>query len=178
MNALTRVRQMPRWRLAVLGLGVVALTTTVSTAAFTDSASVTASAAAGTLDVTVNAQQGNPTPVAVTLPLGLFKPGDTTSTTVQVKNTGTLPAAVTTALSGSSATALGAQLDAVLTATPASGAPTTASGKAVSLPLGAVVIAPGATVPVQLTLTLPASTDNSWQGKTDTLTVTFNAGQA
>jgi len=168
----------PRWRWVVLGAAVVALGTTATTAAFTDSASVTASVASGTLDITVNAAEGNPSPITVTLPLGLFKPGDTTSTTLQVKNTGSLPASLTSAVAGTGAGALGSQLDANLTATPPSGAPVSASGKAQALTLGAVTIPPGQTAPVVLTLTLPAATDNSWQGKTDTLTVTLNAGQA
>lgn len=168
----------PRWRWVVLGAAVLALGTTATTAAFTDSASVTASVASGTLDITVNAAQGNPTPITVTLPLGLFKPGDTTSTTLQVKNTGSLPAVITTMVAGTGPAALGAQLDANLTATPPASGAVTASGKAISLALGVVTIQPGVTVPVVLTLTLPAATDNTWQGKTDTLTVTLNAAQA
>lgn len=178
-KTVTRVLHAPRGRVILLSCAAVAaLSVTVTSAAFTDSASVTASVAAGTLDVTVNAQQGNPTPVAVTLPLGTFKPGDTTSTTLQVTNAGSLPAVVTSSVSGTGAGALGAQLDATLTATPSAGAPIQATGKARALVLSTVTIAPGETVPVQLALTLPTNTDNTWQGRSDTLTVTFDAAQA
>lgn len=170
----SRIKDWPRWRTIALLGAIVAATAGSTAAAFTDSASVTAQVAAGTINIQVNGAEGNPTPIVVTLPLAQFKPGDVTSTVVQIKNVGSLPAKVTTTVAGTGPSALGAQLDATLTATTTGAA---ASGKANGVTLGAQTVAPGQTLPVEVRLSLPASTDNTWQGKSDTLTVTLNAAQ-
>jgi predicted ribosomally synthesized peptide with SipW-like signal peptide len=156
---------------AALGLGSAGV---ASMALFTDDAQVQVTATAGTLDITVNGDQGNPTPKQVTLPLSVFKPGDTTSTTLTIHNAGNLPATLTLAVAGTGPTALGAQLDATL----ATAGVTPAAAKANGLQLDAVPLPAGADVPVTLTLSLPTDTANSWQGVTDTLTITATATQA
>lgn len=154
-----------------LGLGSAGV---ASMALFTDDATVKVTAASGTLDITVNGDQGNPTPKQVTLPLSVFKPGDTTTTTLTIHNAGNLPATLQVAIAGTGPTALGAQLDATLTAAGV----TPATAKANGVHLDAVPLTAGADVPVTLTLSLPANTANSWQGVTDTLTITSTATQA
>lgn len=156
---------------AAVGLGSAGV---ASMALFTDDAQVQVTASSGTLDITVDGDQGNPTPKQITLPLSVFKPGDTTSTTLTIHNAGNLPATLTVAVAGTGPSALGAQLDATLAA---SGV-TPASAKANGVQLDAVPLPAGADVPVTLTLSLPADTGNSWQGVTDTLTVTATATQA
>ncbi|OJV22884.1 MAG: hypothetical protein BGO26_00100 [Actinobacteria bacterium 69-20] len=156
---------------AAIGLGATGV---ASMALFTDDAQVQVTATSGTLDITVDGDQGNPTPKQITLPLSVFKPGDTTSTTLTIHNAGNLPATLTVAVAGTGPSALGGQLDATL----AAAGVTPASAKANGVQLDAVPLPAGADVPVTLTLSLPADTANSWQGVTDTLTVTATASQA
>jgi predicted ribosomally synthesized peptide with SipW-like signal peptide len=150
-----------------------------TTASFSDEVKVTAEVGAGSLDIQVNGAQGNPTPIVLTLPEGSdqLKPGATVNQQVALQNVGTLPARMSLVLKGQGVTYLGSQLDATLTVTPSTGTPTKFTSKAANLALEPFLVGAGETVPVDLALTLPTSTDNSWQGKTDTLTLTLTAVQ-
>ncbi|TFH68122.1 TasA family protein [Cellulomonas sp. HD19AZ1] len=159
--------------LALVGGGVAG-----TSATFFDEARIDVNVAAGTLDINVDGQQGNPAPVDLPLPLAQFKPGDTTTKTVQVRNTGSLPAVVTTKMVGQSPDALGAWLDATLTAAPSGSPAVTSSGKANGgANLAPFTVPAGGQVPLTITLTLPERTPNTEQGKTDTLTLALSAAQ-
>lgn len=163
---------------ALVALFLVASGVAATAATFNDEVKIGVNVAAGSLNINVDGSEGNPTPVVWTLPVSQFKPGDTTTKTVQVRNTGTLPAVVTTTMTGLGATSLGAQLDATLSATPSGSPAVTKSGKANGgANLAAFTVPGGGQVPLTVTFTLPASTDNTWQGKTDTLTLTLSAVQ-
>jgi hypothetical protein len=181
-SAGTKIKAAARSRSLQIGaglgvFGLLAVGAQVSGADFNDMVQIGVDAKAGSLDINADGQQGNPTPYVVKMPLEQFKPGDTTSKTIEVRNTGSLPAVVTPSMIGLGATSLGAQLDAALVAAPAGSAQVTGSGKANGLKSGPFTVPAGGSVPVTLTLTLPAATDNTWQGKTDTLTLTLNAVQ-
>jgi hypothetical protein len=158
-------------------LGLLAAGAQVSGADFNDMVQIGVDAKTGTLDINADGQQGNPTPYLVKMPLEQFKPGDTASKTIEVRNTGTLPAKVSVTVVGQGAGYLGNQLDATVTASPAGGPPFTYTAKANGLSLEPFRVPASGAVPLTLTLTLPADTDNTWQGKTDTLTLTLNAVQ-
>lgn len=168
-------------RFAVGLVAAIAMTLGIgaTTASFSDEVKVTAEVGAGSLDIKVNGEQGNPTPIVLTLPDGSdqLKPGGTVNQQVALQNVGTLPARMSLVLKGQGAGYLGAQLDATLTATPTTGSPVKFTSKASNLALPSFLVGAGETVPVDLALTLPMSTDNSWQGKTDTLTLTLTAVQ-
>lgn len=174
------VRQHPvRFAVGAAAAAAVTVGVGATTASFSDEIKVTAEVGAGSLDVQVNGEQGNPTPIVLTLPEGSdqLKPGATVNQQVELQNVGTLPARMALTLKGQGAAHLGSQLDATLTATPTTGAPVKFTTKAADLALPTFTIGAGETVPVDLVLTLPTSTDNSWQGKTDTLTLTLTAVQ-
>jgi hypothetical protein len=147
----------------------------VTGARFSDGVEVVAEVGSGSLDVTVNGEQGNPTAVRLTMPpeASLLAPGKKVTTTMLVQNAGTLPAKVNINIAGKGAGFLGAQLDATLTVSAVS----TYTAKANGLSLEPFPIAAGATVPVTLDLVLPADTDNTWMAKSDELTVTYTAVQ-
>lgn len=72
----------------VLGIAVVG-----TTAAFSDSAAVAAEFTAGTLDITVDGQQGNPTPYVVSfVGADAMAPGDTVFAPLRVANVGSVDA--------------------------------------------------------------------------------------
>lgn len=148
-------------------------------AAFSDGASVVAQVDAGSLDVLVNEEQGNPTDVLLTMPPGsdVLAPGKPIHLTMNLRNAGNLPAKVSTNLTGKGPTFLGAQLDATLTAAPQGAAAVSNSAKANGLALKEFTIAGGATVPVTLDLVLPGDTGNNWQKISDELRVVFTAVQ-
>ncbi len=165
----------------LVALGVGSARAVITSADFTDEVKITASVAAGTLDIVVNGQQCNPSAcnVPLSLPAGGLKPGDHVSTVLQVQNTGSLAALLNTKMTGlPAAGSLGAQLDATFTASPSGSPVTVGSGKANGATLSAFTVPAGQTVPLTVDLSLPSSTDNSWQGHSDTLTVTLTAGQA
>lgn len=159
--------------LAVVGL--LAMGAQSSGADYNDLIQIGVNAKTGTLDINVDGQQGNPDPYPVDL--GQFKPGDSGSKTVEVRNTGSLPAVVTATMTGQGTAALGAQLDATLTAAPTGGTPVTSSAKANGAQLDAFTVPAGGSVPLTVTLTLPSSTGNDWQGKEDKLVLTLDAVQ-
>lgn len=176
----TWVRQHPiRFALGVVAAGAVTLGVGATTASFSDEVKVTAEVGAGSLNIQVDGAEGNPTPIVLTLPDGSdqLKPGATVNQQVALQNVGTLPARMSVGLKGKGAGYLGVQLDATLTATPSTGTPVKFTSKASDMSLPTFLIGAGETVPVDLALTLPASTDNYWQGKTDTLTLTLTAVQ-
>jgi predicted ribosomally synthesized peptide with SipW-like signal peptide len=79
---------------AVLALGSVAGIGLLGTsAAFSDEATVTATFTAGTLDVTVDGEEGRPTPYAVSFTgADSMAPGDTVYAPLEVANVGTVDA--------------------------------------------------------------------------------------
>lgn len=168
---------------ALVAAGLLAGGVASTGAGFRDQVQVTAEVGAGTLDLAVNGEQGNPEPVVVnfTLPDGTdrFVPGTTMTQVIQLGNdASTIPATVTGTLKGTGPAALGSQLDVKITATPEGGQAVTSTGKAQNLSLPAFGIEPGQSVPVEISLTLPASTTDAWQGKTDVLTFTLTAVQS
>ncbi|NTW42399.1 MAG: hypothetical protein HGA44_21410 [Cellulomonadaceae bacterium] len=173
------VRQHPfRAVVAAMAVGALGMGGAATMAAWVDQVQVQVAVASGTLDVTIDGQQGNPTPVVVPLDGVLFKPGDTPVVkSVSLANAGTLPAVVTIKMTGLGASSLGSQLDATLTVTRPSSTPVTVSGKASSLTLASFTVPPSTTFTLQLSLSLPASTANTWQGTSDTLTISADAVQ-
>ncbi|NTW39386.1 MAG: hypothetical protein HGA44_05780 [Cellulomonadaceae bacterium] len=173
------VRRHPfRAVVAATAVGALGMGGAATLAAWVDQVQVQVAVASGTLDVTIDGQQGNPTPVQVPLTGVLFKPGDApVVTTVPLANAGSLPAVVTVKMTGLGASSLGSQLDATLTVIRPSSTPVTVTGKASSLTLATVTVPPNTSYSLELRLSLPSSTANVWQGVTDTLTISADAVQ-
>lgn len=179
-NASGKIRTVLRTRstqvaAVVVALGLFAGGVQASGASFNDMLRIGVNASTGTLDINVDGNQGNPDPYV--LETGPFKPGDTVTKTVEVRNTGNLPAVVTGMITSTGPDQLGTQMDASLSAAPADAAPVTAAGKATGLQVGEFVVPGGAAVPLTWTLSLPSSIGNDWQAKTDTLVLTLDAVQ-
>lgn len=151
---------------AALLVGSLAVVGT--SAAFTDTAAITADISTGTLDIKVDEKDGT---IALDLGATTLKPGDSKTKTFVLKNSGSLAATVT-ASSSSSKT-----LTDVMTADLKNGATSVYSGKLSGLALSAIDLAPGASTTMTLTVELPASVDNSFQSKSDALTFSLSAVQ-
>ncbi|MEN0072066.1 MAG: hypothetical protein AAGC63_13870 [Propionicimonas sp.] len=158
-------------------VGLLAAGAQASGADFNDLVQVGVDAKAGSLDINVDGEQGNPTPVTRALPLDKMKPGDATSITLDVRNTGSLPAVVTASVIGLGPTNLGAQLDATLVAAPAGAAQVTGTAKANGFKLAPFTVPANGSVPLTVTLTFPSASGNEWQAKEDKLTLTLDAVQ-
>lgn len=138
-------------------------------ASFTDTAAITADISTGSLDINVDGKDGT---IALDLGATNLKPGDTKTKTFVLKNSGSLAASVT-ASSSSSKT-----LTDVMTAVLKNGSTQVYSGSLTGLSVSAIDLEPGASSTLSLSVTLPASVDNSYQSKTDKLTVSLSAVQA
>ena len=171
---------------SVLGAGVIA-----TSAAFSDSAEVTASFTAGTLDITVDEEQGNPTPYALTFTgADAMAPGETVHSPLRVANVGTVDAELSMAVAATPdgttpnatddlrlvvAHTTGTACDAGVVAADAT--PLVGDG-----PLGAAAFAEveldgGAHQDLCLAVTLPASVTGTGGGATD-VELSFTADQA
>ncbi len=162
-----------------VALSLLGMQVGVTAASYSDQVAISVEVASGTLDINLDGCEGVTTACSITMEgLDALKPGDSKSKTVAVNNPGSLPAVMTAAMTGTQVLdALGAQLDATLTIAP-SGSPTvSATGKASGTTLSAVTIPAGGSVPLTVTLALPADTANSWQGKKDTLSLSLTAVQ-
>lgn len=139
-----------------------------TSAAFTDTAAITADITTGSLDINVDGKDGT---IALDLGATTLKPGDTKTKTFVLKNSGTLTATVTAASTSSKT------LTDVMTADLKNGSTSVYSGTLSGLSLNAIDLAPGASTTMSLSVTLPAATDNTYQSKTDALTLTLSAVQ-
>lgn len=159
-------------------VGLLAAGMQASGAGYTDLFTATVDVKSATMDINVDGEQGNPTPVVKPLPTDQLKPGDSTSITLEVRNTGSVPAVVTATMAGLGApTNLGAQLDATLVAAPAGAPQVTGTAKAHGFKLAPFTVPANGSVPLTVTLSFPSSSGNEWQDKQDTLTLTLNAAQ-
>jgi len=179
----TRVR-------AGLALGaVLAIGVTGTYASWTDSVPVSGTTiTTGTLDLKVNGADSLPSYTA--LNISGMVPGNSTASVVTVKNAGTIPLTYyATATAGGT---LGPALAVKVTgdsATSGSGTAVTCAGQALSGSgssfTGGLVgssaaprsLAVGATETLCVQATLPATADNSLQGQSTSVTITFNASQ-
>ena len=171
---------------SVLGLGVIA-----TSAAFSDSAEVAASFTAGTLDLTVDGEEGNPTPYVLSFTgADAMVPGQTVHSPLRVSNVGTVDAdlsmAVATTPDGSIpnatddlrlvvASTTGTACDAGVVASDP--APLVADGTLGSATFTGVQLDGGAHRDLCLAVTLPASVTGTGGGATD-LELAFTADQA
>jgi len=171
---------------SVLGAGVIA-----TSAAFSDSAEVTASFTAGTLDITVDGEEGNPTPYALTFTgADAMAPGETVHSPLRVTNVGTVDAELSLAVTatpdgtGPNATddlrlvvarTAGAVCDAAVIA--ADAAPLVADGALGAATFTGVELDGGAHQDLCLAITLPASVTGTGGGATD-VELAFTADQA
>jgi predicted ribosomally synthesized peptide with SipW-like signal peptide len=184
-------RRRGRWRsLLALGtvLGVGALGTS---AAFSDSAAVTASFTAGTLDITVDGNHGHPVPYTLDFPGGdVIAPGETVHAALEVANIGNVDAllslAVAATLDGSPsnatsdlrvvvAHATGNSCDATVVA--ADPTPYSPDGPLGSAGFSGVALDGGDHVDLCFAVTLPLSVTGTGGGST-TLDLAFTAEQA
>lgn len=148
--------------LALLGIALGVGTVTAATAAWTDQVWISDSIATGTadlegsLDGTTWKDSSDAGAIELVLPaIADLRPGDTQTYEVQVRNTGTLAADLTSTVTTSGALFGGtAPVDAVL-----SGLPATLAG--------------GGSDTGTLTITAPAWTGSTHQGETGTVTVTI-----
>ena len=187
--------------LATFGvLGAIGALATVGTySLFTDSVVAgPQTIASGTLDIALGSGQPNRLTVGATN----VAPGDTIQRAVDITNAGTIDFASASLTTNATATSLldtdatnGLQMvvdkcSAAWTETPVGAGftytcPGTTSSVIASravigsaLPLGALAsLTAGGTDHLRVTLTLPASADNTFQGKSSTIQYTFNATQ-
>lgn len=177
---------------AVLALGIVlgvgALSTT---AAFSDTATVSAAFTAGTLDITVDGDEGNPTPYVLSFTgADAMAPGDTVYSPLNVANVGTVDAelsmtvAVTPDGSTPNATddltlvvahTTGTACSSVVVAADTS--PYSPAGPIADAELSSVALAGGADVDLCLAVTLPSSVTGTGGGASD-VELRFVADQA
>lgn len=154
---------------AVLSMGAFA-----THAAFTDSANTSINVSAGTINLLVNTT-GTDTKTA-TMDLGnAWGPGHTDNRTFTLKNTGTLPISV-----DMSATSLPGGLAGTLDVSVDAGSGVTYQGLLATMSFNDLIINPGtsATVAFNTSWIEDGGNDNAWQGKTDTITMTFAATNA
>lgn len=179
---------------AILGISVLGLTTVTTGAFFTDSAS-----AAGNSFTTGTVKIGA-TPATSALALPNMAPGDVVTAPITVSNSGTLAQryAVLSTTDSTDANVLAAQLKltiktGVTTCTTAGFAATGTSAyagvlgsttgtkvvgdSATGAQTGDRALAAGANEVLCAQVSLPTSTDNTFQGKTTTAVFTFNAEQ-
>lgn len=181
------------WRLAcsvrgraVLSLGVVACLSATGTLAYwTDDATISGTTlTSGTIDLKVNNQDSVTGYTA--LNISAMVPGNSTATTVVVKNGGTAPLkwTLTSSYSDTVGSGLGAALTAKVTnASTVSGtAPSqtcggttisSASGLSGSLVSTGRLLAAGATETVCVQISLDSAAANTLQGKSTAVTLTF-----
>ena len=170
----------------VLGAGVIA-----TSAAFSDSAEVTASFTAGTLDLTVDGEEGNPTPYLLTFTgADALVPGRTVHSPLRVANVGTVDAelSMTVAATPDGSTTnvtdelrlvvahtTGTACDAGVVA--ADAAPLVADGPLPAASFAEVELDGGAHRDLCLAVTLPASVTGIGGGATE-VELSFVADQA
>lgn len=171
---------------SVLGAGVIA-----TSAAFSDSAEVTASFTAGTLDITVDGEQGNPTPYLLTFTgADALVPGATVHSPLRVANVGTVDAELSMELAATPdgtatnvtdelrlvvAHTTGTACDAAVVAADAT--PLVADGPLTDATFAGVELDGGAHQDLCLAVTLPASVTGIGGGATD-VELSFTADQA
>lgn len=160
------------FKIATLGVALMASLTVggVATfAGFTDTASSTITAQAGTINLTVDNSK------AMTLDLGsAWKPGDTTSKTVTVRNTGTIPLNYKITATPNT----GATLAPILDATVKTGTATAVASKLSTISTANRTIAAGGSETVVIGVTWnPGTTDNQFQGTDGTTVLNFTATQ-
>lgn len=167
---------------AALALGTVVGFGLVSTsAAFSDTATVTAGFTAGTLDITVDGEQGNPTPYTLTFAgADAMAPGDTVYAPLEVTNVGSVDArlsmATTVDLDGTVPNAT-ADLQLAIahstagecdqTVVAADPAPYSPAGPIAGAAFSDEALAAGASRHLCLAVTLPASVTGTGGGRTD-----------
>ena len=166
--------------LAVLTVtGVVGVGATMS--ALTDSATTNVTVDAGTINLQTNT--GGVDSKSTTLDLGVTKwyPGATASRTITLKNTGTLPMNVNlaTTVSGGT-TGLASKLTTTITNTTSTPVVLSPAGTLMrSATFSNLRINAGQSVTLKVDVVWTSGADdNSWSGKTDTVTYTFNAVNA
>lgn len=144
-------------------------------ALWADNAQMSTTITTGTVNINIDGNEGNPTPYPITLPITQFAPGITTSKTISIKNTGTLPVTLDMVTTNSGGpTGLASALNGALTLPGNAGY----SGPLSAATLTGKAIAPGATADIAIKVTAPADLANSFQGLTDTVTFGFTATQA
>lgn len=190
VTALTRSR---RGRIrAVLALGtVLSLGTLATMAAFSDEATVTATLTAGTLDITVDGEEGQPVPYALAISgSGAMVPGDTLHVPLEIANVGTVDADLAMSVEvegdGSSPNATddlrlviahttGDDCDATVVTADAS--PYSADGPLAAAAFSGVELDGGDAIDLCLAITLPSSVTGTGGGSSD-VELTFLAEQA
>lgn len=157
--------------LAATGVAGVGATTS----AFTDEATATTTVTAGTIDLKVNDTK------SVTFHLGTagtkWAPGMTQTSTLTLKNSGTLPMTVNMATTTTgSTTGLANKLTTTITNT--TGTPEVLQPSVImkNAKITNLVIPAGGTAALKIDAVWPTGTnDNTFAGKTDTVTYTFSA---
>lgn len=160
--------------MAVLAIGGVA--GVASVAAFSSSVVVQADVAAGTLNINLDGNEGTAaSPYSLPLTTGKIEPGSTKTTTVKVNNTGSIDSVLELVTSVNTPTS---GLAGQLTATIKDGTTTLYNGTLASAAFEGVALNGGAAKTLSVTVTAPSSLANTYQGKSDTVLMTFNAAQA
>lgn len=171
--------------LALLGAAVVLVGGQGTFAYWNDQATVTGDGfSSGTLDLTVDGQQGNPTAYVKTdLALSQMLPGESVARTVTVANAGDVPFTWVPSVTkgGGLGPALTVELWRGATASSTTAYPRTGSctGGTLVAPGGAPVrLAQGGEQSLCVKVSLPANTLNGFQGKTGSVTLALTATQA
>lgn len=160
----------------MLGLGAVG-----TSAAFSDTATVTAGFTAGTLDITVDGEEGNPTPYVMTFAgADAMAPGDTVHAALRVTNVGDVDAVLsmtvdvtadgtpqnaTDDLQMAIAHTTGTSCDATVVA--ADAAPYSPAGPIGAAGIAATSLAGGTDLDLCFAVTLPSSVTGTGGGASD-----------
>lgn len=160
--------------LTLATVGVLMVGGNAVQALWADNAEMSTTITTGTVNIDVNNTEGNPVPQTITFPLSELKPGATTSQTVTVKNTGTLPVTLAMASSNEGGEAgLASALRAVLRLDDGIRVPHTLSSAAFT----DRALNPGSSVKVYIEIQAPDDLPNTFQGLTDTVKFEFTATQ-
>lgn len=160
---------------AFLALGVLAGGAGAATnAAFTDTGFASATAATGTLDITLNGGQHETSGAALNLSAlgGTFEPGTTKTQAVTLRNAGTIDSKVAITPQG-----LAAPLSTNLNIKVSAGGSVLYNGVLSNLS-AVTTLGGGASAALSIELSAPTSMPNTLQGKSTPIILVFNASQA
>lgn len=167
-----RSRISSKFRIGVFILGALLVGGTATSASFSDSGQASIAGSAGDININLDGNQGNPTPYALPLPSTQFSPGVTTTKTVTLNNTGTLPVVVSMSTSTTGGTT---GLASRLTGAISMSGGGSYTGVLRNAAISNKVIAPKSSTIITFTVSAPTSLTDDSQGMSDTVTFTFNA---
>lgn len=162
----------PQAKVAMIVASILMLGSTATVASFSGSANANVSVSAGSININLDGNQGSPTAYTLPLPSTQFSPGVTTTKTVALNNTGTLPVVVSmNTATSSGASGLASKLTGNISMTGGG----SYSGALRNASFSGKVIPAKSTTNVTFTITAPTTLAESDQDLSDSVEFTFNA---